>query len=223
MAANNPEFVFPLINNNDFNMQMKDAGHPLLDYKTRVCNNFVIPEQKYAVIVTGANMAGKSTFLRTVGVNMVFAMMGSVVCASEFKMSPIGIFTSVRTNDSLQKSESYFYAELKRLKAIIDDLNADNKMFVIIDEMLRGTNSKDKHHGSVALTEQLLRLNAASIVATHDIMLGNLQNKYPNNVINKRFEVQIKDNKLDFDYKLQDGVSQSLNATFLMKKMGITV
>jgi DNA mismatch repair ATPase MutS len=168
-------------------------------------------------------MAGKSTFLRTVGVNMILALCGSSVCANKFKISPIELHTSIRTSDSVQKNESYFYAELKRLKVIIDRMKNGEKLFVIIDEMLRGTNSKDKHYGSQALIEQLIRLNGSGLLATHDIALGELAEKYPDNVRNFRFEVEIKNNELVFDYKLKNGISQNLNATFLMKKMGITM
>jgi len=174
-------------------------------------------------IITGANMAGKSTFLRTIGVNLVLAMTGNVVCAKGFSFVPISIHTSVRTNDSLQKSESYFFAELKRLKAIIDRLEKGEKLFVIVDEMLRGTNSKDKHLGSIALTKQMINLKASGLIATHDIALGELINTYPGNIKNQRFEVEIENNKLVFDYLLKSGISQNLNAVFLMKKMGIII
>lgn len=152
---------------------------------------------------------------------MVLAFCGAKVCAREFCVSPIQLFTSVKLSDSLQKNESYFYAELMRLKQIVDRLKSGEKLFVIIDEMLRGTNSKDKHHGSRGMIEQLLKMKVSGIIATHDIQLGNLIEKYPDKISNKRFEVQIQNDKLGFDYKLQDGISRNLNATFLMKKYGI--
>ncbi len=188
---------------------------------SRVVNNYDIKDLKKITILTGANMAGKSTFLRTVGVNLILASAGTKVCAEEFIYSPIDIYTSVRTNDSLHKNESYFYAELMRLKKMIDRLKNGEALFIILDEMLKGTNSKDKHSGSKGLIEQLLKYNVSGIAATHDIQLGELINKYPNNIKNKRFEVGIENEKLIFDYKLQDGISKNLNATFLMKKYGI--
>ena len=168
-------------------------------------------------------MAGKSTYLRTVGVNLVLAMMGAPVCASDFEFYPIDIFTSIKTKDSLQKNESYFYAEIKRLKRIIDELSNGKHLFIILDEILKGTNSKDKQAGSKALIKQLINLNSVGLVATHDLALGDLFNSFPDNIINKCFEVEIQNGKLIFDYKLKDGISQNLNATFLMKQMGITV
>ena len=220
-SFNNPKFIFPEINEGDFSLKIKQGGHPLLSENVRIDNDFDMNGHAQVRIITGANMAGKSTFLRTIGVNMVLAMSGNVVCASEFSIVPIPIHTSVRTNDSLQKSESYFFAELKRLKSIIDRLKTGEKLFVIVDEMLRGTNSKDKHLGSEALTEQMISLKASGLIATHDIELGNLLNKYPNNIQNQRFEVEIENDKLAFDYLLKKGISQNLNAVFLMKKMGI--
>lgn len=220
-AYNNPEFVMPKIKTGHFRLKIRQGGHPLLDKKIRVDNDFDIKGDAQIRIITGANMAGKSTFLRTVGVNLILAMSGTLVCAKDFEFTPISLHTSVRTNDSLQKHESYFFAELKRLKEIIKRLEQDEKLFVIIDEMLRGTNSKDKHLGSAALIERLIKLQASGLVATHDIELGKMTEKQPEHIENYRFEVDIKNNELFFDYKIKQGISQNLNAMFLMKKMGI--
>jgi len=223
-AFNNPNYAIPEITNSEqFKFEFKQAGHPLINSDIRINNDYNISSKGFITIVTGANMAGKSTFLRTVGVNLILGMIGSVVCAERLKLTPIQIFTSVRTNDSVQKSESYFFAELKRLKSIIDELKTGIQLFVIIDEMLRGTNSKDKHLGSEAMIKRLFSLNAIGIVATHDIDLGKLETEYPQNIKNKRFEVDIKTNELFFDYTIKDGISQNLNAIFLMKKMGIII
>ncbi|MCF6240670.1 MAG: hypothetical protein L3J74_04920 [Bacteroidales bacterium] len=220
-AYNHPHFTLPEIKTGNFYLKMEQSGHPLLKDDVRVNTDFIIDDFAQIRIITGANMAGKSTFLRTVGVNMVLAMSGSVVCAQKFVLSPISLHTSVRTNDSLQKHESYFFAELKRLKSIIERLESGEKLFVIIDEMLRGTNSKDKHLGSAALIERLIKLQASGLIATHDIELGKMTEKYPENIKNYRFEVAIQNNELFFDYKIKSGISQNLNAMFLMKKMGI--
>jgi DNA mismatch repair ATPase MutS len=222
-AYNNPEYATPEIINEDFLVEMEQGGHPLIQQSKRVNNDTKILGAGRFLVITGANMAGKSTFLRTLGVNIVLAMTGSVVCAAKFRVKPIALHTSIRTTDSVQKSESYFFAELKRLKSIIDRLQQGEPLFIILDEMLRGTNSKDKHLGSQALIEQLIRLKATGLIATHDIALGDLALKYPEYVRNCRFEVEIQNNELVFDYTLKDGISQNLNATFLMKKMGITL
>ncbi len=218
---NNPNYVFPKISEEDFIIDIKEGGHPLIDSNKMISNNFKVEGLHKISIITGANMAGKSTFLRTIGINLILGTLGTPVCAKEMIFSPIQIYTSVRTNDSLQKNESYFYAELMRLKKITDSLKAGNKLFVIIDEMLRGTNSKDKHKGSYELIKQLIKYKTAGLVATHDIQLGKLKEEYPNNLSNKRFEVEIINDEVIFDYKIKDGISQNLNASFLMKKYGI--
>jgi DNA mismatch repair ATPase MutS len=220
---NHPENNFPIISNKEFHIEAKELGHPLILQSQRVDNDITFKGWKNFVIITGANMAGKSTFLRTLGVNMVLASTGSSICTKYFEWTPVEIFTSLRTKDSLDKNESYFYAELKRLKTIIDQLNNGQNTFIILDEILKGTNSKDKQSGSMQLIKQLIGLNASGIIATHDLILGDLIKTYPENITNKCFEVDIIKDKLVFDYKLRDGISQNMNATFLMKKMGITV
>lgn len=220
-SYNNSGFVYPKISDKEFCFNIKNGGHPLILKKDRVCNDFKISGLHKITIVTGANMAGKSTFLRTTGINIILGACGTTVCAESFSFSPIQIYTSVRTNDSLHKNESYFYAELMRLKKITDYLKSGKKLFIILDEMLKGTNSKDKHTGSKGLLEQLIKQKASGLVATHDIQLGKLSNKYPENISNKRFEVENINDKLVFDYKLKDGISKNLNASYLMKKYGI--
>jgi DNA mismatch repair ATPase MutS len=173
-------------------------------------------------ILTGANMAGKSTFLRTIGVNMVLASCGAPVCASFLAHRPVELITSIHTIDSLANNESYFYAELKRLKMIIDLLKDGNQIFIILDEILKGTNSDDKQSGSKALVRQLIAFKASGIIATHDLSLGGLEKSFPDNVQNLCFEIIIEGNKLEYDYLLKPGIAQNMNATILMERMGIT-
>lgn len=218
---NNPDYTIPEIDNQDFHMEAKGLGHPLLNPKTRVVNDLQIEKPGQFLIVTGANMAGKSTFLRTVGVNLILAGCGAPVCAESFSYSPVELMTSVHAADSLDDHESYFYHELKQLKKIIDRLQEKGTIFIIADEILRGTNSRDKQTGSRKFIEKLIQLQGVGMVATHDLSLGSLTEEYPGLAVNKRFEVEIKDDQLLFDYKLRDGISQNLNATFLMEKMGI--
>jgi len=223
-AYNFDDFVFPQLGDDtEDGLKIVDAGHPLIPAKERVGNDFSLNDSGQFVIITGANMAGKSTFLRTVAVNMMLAMAGTVVCAEKMVFMPVQLITSLRTTDNLVRNESYFFAELKRLKWIIDRLNSGEKLFIILDEILKGTNSKDKQQGSKALIEQFVRLNATGIIATHDIILGTLAKSYPDKVMNRCFEVSLKKNTLVFDYKLREGISQNMNATFLMKQMGITL
>ncbi len=220
---NHPAFVLPKPVEKNFVLEAKNCGHPLLKAESRVDNPISFEGWHNFIIVTGANMAGKSTYLRTVAVNFILAMTGAPVCASSFVYSPADIFTSIRTRDNLLQNESYFFAELKRLKAIIDTLQSGAQLFIILDEILKGTNSKDKQEGSKALLQQLIRYDASGLIATHDLKLGELIDAYPSNIRNMRFEVEIKNDALVFDYQLKTGISQNLNATFLMKKMGITI
>lgn len=219
----NPEFIFPTINETKLSVVAEDAGHPLIPALGRVDNAIKIPGEGRFNIITGANMAGKSTYLRTIGVNIVLALCGAPVCAKSFTCYPAPIFTSLRTTDSLSSNTSYFYAELLRLKALIDRLNAGEKLFILLDEILKGTNSADKQAGSKALLTQLIGLNASGFIATHDLELGSLATTFPENVSNFHFESEIKGDELFFDYKLKPGIAQNMNATFLMQRMGITI
>ena len=168
-------------------------------------------------------MAGKSTYLRTVGINYLLACVGTPVWARSMTLYPARLVTSLRTSDSLTDNESYFFAELKRLKLIIDKLNAGEELFIILDEILKGTNSADKQKGSLALIKQFMLLHANGIIATHDLMLGTLVNLFPKDIRNHCFEAEIANNELTFSYQIKDGVAQNMNACFLMKKMGIAI
>ncbi|MFZ6050983.1 MutS-related protein [Halocola ammonii] len=196
--------------------------HPLMKFETAVPNDFDTKTFGEFSIITGANMAGKSTFLRALGVSYLLAMMGSPVVAERFSFKPVYLFTSMRTSDSLQESESYFYAELKRLQMIVNHLEAGEKLFIILDEILKGTNSTDKAEGSKKFMEKLLTFDAAGVIATHDLSLCEIEKDHPNLIVNRYFDVEIKDDDLYFDYTLRNGICSNMNATFLMRKMGIT-
>ena len=198
-------------------------GHPLMPVAQCVRNNASIPYQPYFIIITGANMAGKSTYLRTIGCNYVLACIGAPVCCESLKIYPAQLMTSLRTSDSLSNNESYFFAELKRLKQIIDRLNKKEEMFIILDEILKGTNSKDKQKGSFSLIKQLISLKANGIIATHDLVLGELAEYFPHEIKNYCFEADIQENELTFSYKLKEGIAQNMNACFLMGKMGLII
>jgi len=221
VAFNESEWIFPALSDDKL-LIGKNLRHPLMDYKSCVPNDIEILKQPHFKIITGANMAGKSTYLRTVGANLLLAMTGSVVNATAFEFVPTKLATSLRTSDSLMKNESYFYAELKRLQTIIQLIEKGENVFVLLDEILKGTNSKDKELGSIALLEQLIKLKAYGIIATHDLNLAKISESFSDNTENLRFEAEITNDLLIFDYKIKPGVAQNLNATFLMKKMGIT-
>lgn len=218
---NHPEWTLPKFEEDSFHLTANELKHPLIKEAKNIGNDFRMNGAGQIAIITGANMAGKSTFLRTIGVNMILAMNGCRVNAAWFSMKPIGLFTNMRTTDNLQNDESYFFAELQRLKLILDEIKAGNPVFVIIDEMLKGTNSEDKLSGSIKLIEQLISLQAVGLVATHDLKLTDLAEKYPKQITNKCFEIQLTEEELLFDYKLTDGVTSTMNANFLMRKMGI--
>jgi DNA mismatch repair ATPase MutS len=221
-AFNNPEYSYPVCSN-ELVIEGKELGHVLLPYHQRVCNDFSLASKGKIVIITGANMAGKSTFLRTVATNLIIAMTGAPVCASVFIFKPIKIFSSMRTSDSLNKNESYFYAELKRLKEMLDRLQTGEELFIILDEILKGTNSVDKQKGSKAVLEQIISLNGTGIIATHDLELTKSEEKYPEKIKNMCFEIEIDQASISFDYKLIKGVTTKMNASILMKQMGIEI
>jgi len=222
-AANNPEFIYPVPVSDQFVFEAANLGHPLISREECVTNTISITGWNQYCIITGANMSGKSTFLRTVGTNYVLAMLGVPVFATKFVFYPLALHSSIRTNDSLARKESFFYAELKRLRQIISALESGQRTFILLDEILKGTNSKDKQAGSVALLEQLIKYQSVGLIATHDLILGDLVMNYPQNIHNLCFEIQILDDNMSIDYKLLEGVCKNLNATFLMKKMGILI
>ena len=217
---NHPEFSFPeIIDTADW--EMEKMGHPLIQNAERVDNDFIISGKGTVYIITGPNMAGKSTFLRAVGVNLVLAHTGVPVCAGGFKFRPSLVYTSMRTTDSLQKHESYFFSELKRLKLLLDTIEEKSTVFFLLDEILKGTNSVDKTAGSEAVISRLVGMDGTGLIATHDLSLGKLEQKFPGKVFNKCFDAEIVENQLAFDYKLHEGITRNMNAAFLMKKMGI--
>lgn len=222
-AYNHPAYTYPTITNQPFCFLARNMGHPLMPEAQCVKNDATIPSRPYFLIITGANMAGKSTYLRTIGVNYLLACMGCPVCCESLTLYPAQLITSLRTTDSLSDNESYFFAELKRLKRIIDLLDEGQELFIILDEILKGTNSADKQKGSLDLIRQFMRLKADGIIATHDLLLGTLADQFPEYIRNYCFEADIKDNELTFSYRLREGVAQNMNACFLMRKMGITI
>lgn len=217
-AYNHPEHRFPEINKNKTLLAAEELAHPLLDKITRVPNNILIDDTDFHII-TGANMAGKSTFLRTVALGMVMANAGLPVCAKKMVYNPTKLITSMRTSDSLMEESSYFYAEIMRLRFMVNQMKKE-KYFIVLDEILKGTNSKDKAMGSMKFVEKLVKSGSTGIIATHDLSLCEIAKDYPQ-IHNKYFDAKIKNEELDFDYKLKDGICTNMNASFLMKKMEI--
>ncbi len=222
LAYNNPEWAYPTFSENNM-FSATEIGHPLIHRNKRVRNDFHSATQNHIKIVTGSNMGGKSTFLRTIGLNIILANCGSKVCANNLTLPHLNVYTSMRTLDALNENTSSFYAELKRLKTVLDAVDESDNVYFLLDEILKGTNSNDRHTGAKALIKGLLKKNGAGLISTHDLELGNLASEHPDQLENVCFEVDIKEDQLFFDYKLKKGVSKSFNATHLMRSMGIEV
>lgn len=212
--VNNPEYCFPDLDSDCISFE--ELGHPLIPKSKRVCNSISFDRERF-VILTGSNMSGKSTYLRTLGIAVILANAGSVIPARSAQFYPIPLLVSMRLSDSLEESTSYFFSEVKRLKLIIDNLN-NGPAFVLLDEILRGTNSDDKQNGTIGIVEQMVRLNAIGMIATHDLEVCETTKLHPEYLSNKCFEVEIRDNDLFFDYTLRDGICKNKSATFIMKK-----
>ena len=217
---NHPAYCLPVICQ-DRLLDTEEIGHPLLKSERNVTNDFSIRSLHQIAIVTGANMAGKSTFLRTIGVNLILAQSGNVVCSRYFAFQPMTLFTSMRTTDSLSKDTSYFHAELLRLQQLVNIAQQEDKVFIILDEMLKGTNSVDKLNGSLAFLKRILSYPISGLAATHDLALGELADDFPEHFFNVCFEIVHSGSQITYDYKLHPGISSNMNASILLKQMGL--
>lgn len=218
---NQPRWAWPAFSQHQFTFMGQGVGHPLITEERRVVNDFSLQGRAKVALVTGSNMAGKSTFLRSLGVNQLLAQMGAPVCAQKLMVSPVRLMTSMRIADNLAENTSTFYAELKKLKTIIDAIRRKEPVWVLLDEVLRGTNSMDRHIGLKALIRQIVNHQAVSVIATHDVEVAALGGELPGAIENYHFDVQVEGEELYFDYQLKEGVCTSLNASILMKKIGI--
>lgn len=222
-AFSHPEYISPQISEENYVFEAEALGHCLISAKNRVNNNFSMQGKGTVCIITGSNMSGKSTFLRTVGVNIVLALMGAPVCAKKLTTSVMQVFTSMRTQDSLEESVSSFYAELKRLKQLLQMLETSElPVMFMLDEILKGTNSQDRHNGAASLIKQLSKLPAFGFVSTHDLELGRMEESL-SSVINYSFTSSIEQDEIYFDYTIHKGICKSFNASKLMAKMGIAI
>lgn len=216
-----PNDITPTISETPLYLSAKNLSHPLIAVSKRVGNELVMGSPEKLFLITGSNMSGKTTFLRAIGMNLVMAQAGLPVAASYFEFSPMQIFSSIRISDSLAENTSYFMAELKKLKALKMGVQSSKASLVLIDEILRGTNSEDKYHGSAEFVKELMAMDCLSLFATHDLKLGLMEQDYPEQLANYCFESIIENNQLHFDYRIRKGVAQNKNASFLMKQMGI--
>ena len=199
----------------------KNLGHPLLG-SNRVYNDIHIEKSQNVLLITGSNMSGKSTLLRTTGINLVLAYAGAPVCSESFRCSIMDIYTCMRTSDNLEKNISSFYAELLRIKKLVTASKDKTPIFFLLDEIFKGTNSIDRHTGAKILVAKLSTENALGFVSTHDLELGDIENTNKR-VKNYHLREYYKDDKLYFDYKLRSGVSTTRNALYLMKMAGLEI
>ena len=220
-AYNHPEYIYPVIQEEGTQLVATGIGHPLIPAEECVRNDIGIGDPQQFLIITGSNMSGKSTFLRSVGSNLLLGLCGMPVCATSFRCSPVQIMTSMRIKDSIAKHTSYFQAELLRLQQIVEVLKSGARVFILLDEILKGTNSEDKLSGSRRLIEHFLQYQCLGMIATHDLELGHMEDTYPQRIRNYCFESTIKEDQLFFDYSIREGVARNKNATFLMQKMEI--
>ena len=221
LKYNEPDWVYPVVQN-DFYFEADELGHPLIAESKRVRNDYKFESKSTVDIITGSNMAGKSTFLRTAGINMVLAFAGSPVCAKTMKTSIFEILTYMRIKDSLNDQTSTFKAELNRLKMILEGVKTLNHPLVLIDEMLRGTNSKDKYLGSKVFIQKMITEKTPALFATHDLQLSEMVSDYPSLVRNYHFDIQLSGSEMNFDYKLKHGACKTFNAAILLREIGLS-
>jgi DNA mismatch repair ATPase MutS len=224
LKINRPEWCFPSIAEGEgYTLTATTIGHPLIKPALRVANDYELQDTAKIDIITGSNMAGKSTFLRTLGINTVLALSGAPVCAGEMEVSVMTVITYMRIKDSLNESTSTFKAELDRLQMLLKAVDEEEKVFFLIDEMLRGTNSVDKYLGSKAVIEQLISKQGVGLVATHDLQIAELEKQYPDYIRNFYFDIQISEGEMLFDYKLKHGECKTFNASILLRQIGVDI
>lgn len=221
LSFKNPDWTFPQVENKAAELYLENAGHPLIHADKRVVNDFKIELNGNFKIVTGSNMAGKSTFLRTVGINIVLGLSGAPVCATKAVIPFVRLYSSMRIKDSLTENISTFQVELERVKDILKLSASGEKLFVLLDEPLRGTNSEDRFYGVSALVKQLISNGTSGVLATHDLRLTSAFEDLPYNVSNYHFDISVVGQDYTFDYKLKEGICRTFNASLLLKKIGL--
>jgi hypothetical protein len=215
-----PDWAIPEVITGAPAVTATQLGHPLLAEAVRVTNPLALGDQTKVLLITGSNMSGKSTYLRTAGINLVLAYAGAPVCAAAFRCALCDIYTCMRIGDNLEKNLSSFYAEILRIKAIVAAASDSRPLFFLLDEIFKGTNSLDRHTGAKMLIKKLLRNNTIGLVSTHDLELGELAQEV-GTVANYHFREYFNNNQLSFDYQMHPGISTTRNARYLMKIAGI--
>jgi DNA mismatch repair ATPase MutS len=222
-AAEHPDFAFPEVVEAPLRFEAEALGHPLLPEKRRVVNDVTIPGEGRALMVTGSNMSGKSTLLRSIGLAAVLALSGAPVCARRLRLGVCSVRTSMRVKDSLEEGVSHFYAELGRLKSVVSAVNDGERVLFLLDEVLHGTNSRERIIGAKAVVKHLLERGAFGAVSSHDLGLVDLEAESDGHVTNVHLEESVEGEKMTFDYKVKPGPVATQNALRLMKLIGIDV
>lgn len=221
LKHDNPNWAMPDVSDSEaLYVNAVQVGHPLIG-KGRVENDFKLGDNRRVVLVTGSNMSGKSTFLRTIGLNLVLAYAGAPVCARSFSCSAMNVCTCMRIADNLEKNISSFYAELLRIKRIVDAVKTKGRIFFLLDEIFKGTNSYDRHHAAKVLITKLADNKCIGLVSTHDLELGALEKETDGRIANYHFQEHYEQGRISFDFKLMSGVSKTRNAIYLIKALGI--
>ncbi len=220
----NPDYTFPEMAATAVHLQAHDIAHPLIPSTQRVANNFALHNLGALAMITGSNMSGKSTFLRTLGVNLSLAYAGGPVCARHLQTSLFRLFTSLNVNDSLSDGFSFFYAEVRRLKALLEALKKTPAppLFFLIDEIFKGTNNRERLIGSRAYVRALVGQNGFGVISTHDLELTALAEAF-SQIHNYHFREEVSGGKMIFDYKLHDGPCPTTNALKIMELAGLPV
>ncbi|MBK9262404.1 MAG: DNA mismatch repair protein MutS [Polyangiaceae bacterium] len=222
-AYEHPTYSYPVVEEGPPCFSAENLGHPLIPSDRRVGNSVELPGPGHSLLVTGSNMSGKSTWLRSMGLAAVLAQAGAPVCAKKLRMTPLSVRTSMRISDSLEHGVSHFYAELEKLKSVVDAADRGEPVFFLLDEVLHGTNSRERHIGARAVVVHLLQKSAIGAVTSHDLALADMAETTNGRVVNVHFKELVHENKMTFDYVLSPGVVSTTNALRLMKIVGIAV
>ena len=222
-AFEHPQYPFPEIRNEAPCFMAEKLGHVLIDPKVRVANDIQLDHDLRMVLISGSNMSGKSTMLRTIGTNLTLALAGAPVCASRLQLTQLQLGTAIRIHDSLQEGMSLFYSGIKRLKQILDLTSHEIPVLFLLDEILQGTNSHDRRIGAESVIRGLLSRGAIGLVTTHDLALTEIINELSEGARNLHFQDHIENGKMSFDYCLQPGVVEKSNALELMRLVGLEI
>jgi DNA mismatch repair ATPase MutS len=223
LLYDNPSWCFANIIDKPYHLKAVETGHPLIHHKERVANDLHLDGAGSIMLITGSNMSGKSTMLRTIGINLILSYAGAPVCAKNFECSLMNIYSSMRISDNLEKNISSFYAELIRVKMIIEAAQSGTPMIFFLDEIFRGTNTRDRKTGAITVLKKLSSDGVMGLVSTHDVELAELENDTGLNLKNSYFRETYKDNSIHFDYIMREGISDTSDAIYLMRMIGIEI